>query len=97
MSRVCEFCGKKTTTGYMYTRRGLAKSKGGVGIKVTGRTKRKFKPNLQTVRANIDGVIRRVKVCVRCIKAGRISKPVSRKAQVGGPLPVKGAKAPETA
>jgi len=55
MSRVCEICGKKTQVGNQIERRGLAKWKGGVGRKITGKTKRTFKPNLQMVRAKING------------------------------------------
>src|SRR5881397_933325 len=78
MSRRCEYCGKKTEVGYQIVRRGLAKAKGGVGKKVTGRTKRKFHPNLQRVRAVINGTVRRVRICTRCIKAGRLRKPLRR-------------------
>lgn len=78
MSRACFFCGKKTEVGYQYARRGLAKAKGGVGRKVTGKTKRRFRPNLQKVRAVIDGSLRRVRVCSRCIKSDRIRKPVKK-------------------
>ncbi len=78
MPRACEFCGKKTEVGFQYTRRGLAKYKGGVGKKVTGRTKRKFLPNLQRVRGVVKGVRRRVRICSRCIKAGKLTKPVRR-------------------
>jgi len=78
MPRVCEFCGKKTEVGFQYTRRGLAKRKGGVGKKVTGKTKRKFLPNLQRVRGVVDGHTRRVRLCSRCIKSGRLTKPVRR-------------------
>ncbi|MDO8141701.1 MAG: 50S ribosomal protein L28 [Candidatus Brocadiales bacterium] len=74
MSRVCELCGKKTEVGNQIERRGLAKWKGGVGRKITGKTKRKFKPNLQMVRAKIDGSVKRVKVCTRCISAGKVVK-----------------------
>ena len=75
MARVCELCGRKTETGNSITRRGLAKAKGGVGKRVTGKTKRKFKPNIQKVRGAVDGSVRRVKVCTRCIKAGKVTKP----------------------
>lgn len=78
MPRVCEFCGKTTQVGFQYTRRGLAKYKGGVGRKVTGRTKRQFRVNLQRVRGVVDGVQRRVRLCSRCIKSGRLQKPVRR-------------------
>ena len=77
MSRVCVICGKKTEVGNQIERRGLAKWKGGVGRKITGKTKRKFKPNLQRVKANVDGTIKRIKVCTRCISAGKIVKAVS--------------------
>jgi len=56
-------------------RRGLAKAKGGVGIKTTGVTRRKFKPNIQRVRAVVDGAVRRVKVCTQCMRSGVIRKP----------------------
>ena len=75
MSRVCEFCGKRTRVGAAVSRRGLAKSKGGVGQKVTGVTKRTFKPNIQLVRAVINGETRRVKICTACIRSGKIQKP----------------------
>ena len=47
MARVCDICEKRTRVGGSIARRGLAKSKGGVGLKTTGHTKRKFFPNLQ--------------------------------------------------
>ena len=75
MSRVCEFCGKRTEVGRTIKRRGLAKKKGGVGRKILGSTKRTFKPNIQSVRAIIDGEIRRVKICAACLRSGRIVKP----------------------
>ncbi|RME76266.1 MAG: 50S ribosomal protein L28 [Planctomycetota bacterium] len=75
MSRECEFCGKRTRVGNRLARRGLAKAKGGVGIKTTGINKRKFKPNIQRVRAEINGSVRRVKICTRCLKSGKIRKP----------------------
>jgi large subunit ribosomal protein L28 len=75
MSRVCELCGKKTTSGQTIARRGKAKYLGGVGVKTTGVTKRKFKPNIQRVRAVIDGEVRRLKICAACIRSGRLVKP----------------------
>jgi large subunit ribosomal protein L28 len=74
MARVCQFCNKRTEVGNQVTRRGLAKAKGGVGRKVTGRSKRTFQPNLQLVRAEINGNTRRVRICTRCLKAGKIRK-----------------------
>ena len=74
MSRVCEICGKGPVAGRRITRRGLAKKKGGVGKKITGITKRRFLPNLQTVRVVIKGARKRIKVCTSCIKAEKIQK-----------------------
>lgn len=78
MSRVCYFTGKRTVAGRSIARRGKAKHLGGVGRKVTGITKRKFKPNIQKVRAVIDGKVCRVKVSVKAIRMGLIQKPVKR-------------------
>jgi large subunit ribosomal protein L28 len=79
MSRVCHFTGKKTTFGNQITHRGKAKYLGGVGTKITGITARKFKPNIQKVRAVIDGQIVRIKVSTKAIRNGMITKPVRRK------------------
>lgn len=46
MSKVCQVTGKKPTRGYKYAIRGIAKKKKGIGLKVTGKTKRRFQPNL---------------------------------------------------
>ena len=57
MPRVCHFTGRKTSMGRQKTTRGKAKYLGGVGTKTTGITARKFRPNIQKVRALIDGQI----------------------------------------
>lgn len=46
MSKVCQVTGKRPTRGYKYAIRGIAKKKKGIGLKVTGKTKRRFQPNL---------------------------------------------------
>jgi large subunit ribosomal protein L28 len=46
MSKVCQVTGKRPTRGYKYAIRGIAKKKKGIGLKVTGKTKRRFEPNL---------------------------------------------------
>lgn len=46
MSKVCQVTGKRPTTGYKYAIRGIAKKKKGIGLKVTGKTKRRFEPNI---------------------------------------------------
>ena len=78
MSRECYFTGKRTIFGQSISRRGKAKHLGGVGKKVTGITKRKFKPNIQKVRAVINGKVCRIKVSAKAIKMGLIEKPVKR-------------------
>jgi large subunit ribosomal protein L28 len=75
MSRVCSLCGKRPAAGRSIVMKGLAKSKGGVGRKVVGISKRFFRPNIQSVRAVVNGETKRVKVCASCIRAGRIQKP----------------------
>jgi large subunit ribosomal protein L28 len=79
MPRVCYFTGKKTTFGNQVTHRGKAKYLGGVGTKITGITARKFKPNIQKVRAVVNGRIVRIKVSTKAIKMGLVHKPVKRK------------------
>lgn len=50
MSKKCEITGKKTVRGRSYTMRGIAKKKKGIGLKVTGKTKRSFLPNIRKKR-----------------------------------------------
>ena len=78
MSRVCALTGKKTTAGRSICRHGKAKHLGGVGLNITGVTKRKFKPNIQKVRAVIDGKVCRIKVSAKAIRMGLIEKPAKR-------------------
>ena len=78
MSRVCFFTGKRTVSGKSIARRGKAKHLGGVGKRVTGITKRKFKPNIQKVRAVVDGKVCRIKVSAKAIHMGLVQKPVKR-------------------
>ena len=75
----CDICGKKPSIGNQVTRRGKAKYLGGVGRKITGISKRKFKPNLQRLRAVTDGTVRRIRVCTQCIRSGRVQRPVKTK------------------
>ena len=78
MSRVCLFTGKRTVAGRSIARRGKAKYLGGVGRNVTGMTKRKFKPNVQKVRAVIDGEVCRIRVSAKAIRMGMVVKPPKR-------------------
>ncbi len=78
MARVCYFTGKKTVAGRSISRRGKAKYLGGVGRKVTGISKRKFKPNIQKMRAVVDGNVTRIRVSAKAIRMGLIVKPQKR-------------------
>ena len=61
MARVCTICAKGPTTGNNVSH-------------ANNRTKRRWYPNLQTVRVMVGAAPRRVKVCTRCIKSGRVVK-----------------------
>ncbi len=73
MSKKCANCGKKTISGNSIARRGLPKKKGGIGLKTTGVTKRKFYPNLQSKRVMINGKVKKVRICTKCIKADKLT------------------------
>jgi len=74
MSKFCFICNKGPRAGGTIKRRGLAKKKGGVGQRITGRSKRRFLPNLRPVRAIINGKIKKIRVCAKCLKAGKVKK-----------------------
>jgi len=78
MARVCYFTGKKTRSGRSIARKGKAKYLGGVGKKTVGITKRKFKPNIQRVRAVVDGTVCRINVSAKAIRMGLVVKPEKR-------------------
>ena len=70
MSYVCEICAKKTTVGSSQRhRRGVA---GKRWLTRAPKTPRVFKPNLQRVSLDIDGKVKKMRVCTKCIK--RIKK-----------------------
>ena len=81
MPRVCQFTGRKTRSGRQYSRRGKAKYLGGVGIKTTSKTKRKFRPNIQKVRALVNGRVVRVKASAKALRMGFVEKPPKRNYQ----------------
>jgi large subunit ribosomal protein L28 len=80
MARVCDVCGKKSQVGNAVETRGKAKYLGGVGTKITGITRRQFKPNLQRVKIVTDnGTHRTARVCASCIRSGAVRKVVRQK------------------
>lgn len=80
MARMCDICGKKPITGNQVETRGKAKYLGGVGTKITGITRRRFRPNLKHVKVLTPaGANKTLKVCVQCIRTGVIRKAVKTK------------------
>jgi large subunit ribosomal protein L28 len=63
MSRECEVCGKKPQFGHNVSH-------------ANNITLRRWNPNLQRVRALVNGVARRIRVCTSCIQAGKVTKNV---------------------
>jgi len=61
MSKVCSVCGKAPAAG-----RNVSHSH-----RVTNRI---IRPNIQRVRAVIDGSVKQVNVCTKCMKAGKITR-----------------------
>ena len=74
MLKKCTICGKGAMTGNKVVRRGMAKKKGGAGRKITGISKRVFLPNLQRINILVGNRRKKVYVCTKCIKAGKITK-----------------------
>ena len=74
MPQSCYLCDKSPIVGNQISRRGLPKRTGGIGLKTTGISKRKFRPNLQRVHAVVDGRRCRIRVCAQCLRSGRVTK-----------------------
>jgi large subunit ribosomal protein L28 len=79
MSKTCVFTGRTVGYGNKKTYRGKAKYLGGVGKKITGTSRRKFKPNLQKVRCVVNGVVKKVWVSAAAIRSGLVVKPIKVK------------------
>jgi large subunit ribosomal protein L28 len=65
MASVCEICNKKPSFGMSLSHSHR-------------RNKRRWNPNIQRVRAVVNGSTRRVNVCTGCLKSGKITKPTTR-------------------
>lgn len=79
MARVCQLTGKRPTKGNIIWRSGKAKKEGGIGMHITGVTKRRFLPNLQRVKAVVDGEVKYIRVSAKAIKKGLVTKAPRRK------------------
>ena len=65
MAKQCEICGKGTVTGRKVSH----------AHNVTSRT---WEPNLRSIKALIGGTVKRVRVCARCIRSGKVQRPPVR-------------------
>ena len=65
MAQRCEVCGKGPMSGNRVSH-------------AHNVTHRRFIPNLQRIRAIVDGVQKRVQVCTRCLRSGKVQKPTAR-------------------
>lgn len=65
MAKQCAICNKKTVTGRSISH----------AHNVTSRT---WQPNLQRVRAVVDGSTKKIWVCTRCLRSGKVVKPPVR-------------------
>lgn len=63
MASYCEVCGKKTGSGMNVSHSHL-------------KIKRQWKPNIQRVRAVINGKVKRTNVCTRCLRSGKVDRAV---------------------
>ncbi len=61
MAQVCDICGKKAGIGHQVSH-------------AHNLTLRRWKPNLQLVNAKVNGRPRKMRVCTRCIKAGKVAR-----------------------
>ena len=66
MAQRCELCGKGPRFGHRVSH-------------AHNVTARRFNPNLQRVRAIVDGVQRRIRICTRCLRSGKVVKPTPQK------------------
>jgi large subunit ribosomal protein L28 len=78
MARICELTGKGPRKGSIIWRSGKPKKQGGIGTHITAITKRRFFPNLQRVKAVVNGEVRYMRVTAKAIKQGLVVKAPKR-------------------
>jgi large subunit ribosomal protein L28 len=69
MARMCDVCGKGPTYGNRVSH-------------ANNKTRRRWYPNLQAVRAMVDGKVKRLQVCSGCLKSNRVVKAPRRRSAV---------------
>ena len=85
MARICELTGKGPMKGSIIWRSGKSKKSGGIGTHITAITKRRFFPNLQRVKAVVNGEVRYIRVTANAIKQGLVVKAPKRTWQKDAP------------
>ena len=78
MAKICELTGVGPRKGSIIWRSGKSKKSGGIGTHITAITKRKFMPNLQRVKALINGEVRYIRVTANALKKGLVTKAPKR-------------------
>lgn len=63
MAKRCDICGKGPLVGNNVSH-------------AHNTTRRRWLPNLKKVRAMVDGKVKRIMVCTRCLKSGRVAKVI---------------------
>jgi large subunit ribosomal protein L28 len=71
MAQQCQFCGKTPRSGHRVSH-------------ANNVTNRKWHINLKTVRAAAQSGGKRVRACTRCIRSGKVTKPLARAAKSEG-------------
>ena len=87
MAKICELTGKRPMKGSIIWRSGKAKKQGGIGTHITAITKRRFFPNLQRVKAVINGEVRYIRVTASALKKGLVTKAPRRTWKKGQAAP----------
>ena len=75
MSKVCFICGKHPVVSLSVARTG-SKLRSGKKRYITGKTKRRQLPNLQNMKLNLNGTVKRVRICTSCLTSGKVQKAV---------------------
>ena len=61
MAFSCDLCGKRPSSGNTVSH-------------ANNKSRRRFLPNLKSVRANVSGRVRKLRVCTQCIRSGKVTK-----------------------
>lgn len=63
MATQCDICGKEKHIGNAVSHSNI-------------KTKRSWLPNIQRVKALVDGTPKRINVCTRCLRSGKVTRPM---------------------